>query len=346
MVFPAETASIRECLQAVEAGASNVALGVDGDGRLTGLVTDGDLRRALLAGATLESQAQAYIRRQPATVRPRDSRSSVIDLMVSLGISQVPIVDESGVLLGVHLLRGVLGRTPRPNAALILAGGQGQRLRPLTEQVPKPMLKVAGRPILERVVTHLVGFGIRSVVLAVGYRADVIEEHFGDGSAFGCTITYLREDPDLPRGTAGPIADLVGWALVQESPLLVVNGDLVTQFDVAALLDHHHGAGADMTVGIATYRHNVPYGVIELTSDGVVKAMSEKPEWREYVSAGIYVVDGRVASYVPTEGFFPMNDLIQRAIAEDHRVVGWLCDQDWIDVGMPQDLASARGFKP
>jgi len=195
-------------------------------------------------------------------------------------------------------------------------------------------------------VTHLVGFGIRSVVLAVGYRADVIEEHFGDGSAFGCTITYLREDPDLPRGTAGPIADLVGWALVQESPLLVVNGDLVTQFDVAALLDHHHGAGADMTVGIATYRHNVPYGVIELTSDGVVKAMSEKPEWREYVSAGIYVVDGRVASYVPTEGFFPMNDLIQRAIAEDHRVVGWLCDQDWIDVGMPQDLASARGFKP
>lgn len=344
MVFPADTATVRDCLEAIDRGANSIALAVDGSGRLVGLVTDGDMRRALLAGADLKTPAAAYIRTNPVSVDPGYSRSAVLDLMSSLRISQVPIVSADGTLVGLHLLRGLVGRSPRSNTAVILAGGQGQRLRPLTEEVPKPMLRVAGRPILERVVTHLVGFGIKSIVLAVGYRADVIERHFGDGADFGCSISYLREDPASPRGTAGPLADLGSIGLTAQDPLLVVNGDLVTQFDVAALLDHHLETQAQMTVGVTTYRHFVPYGVVQMTDQGVVTRITEKPEWREFVNAGIYVVDPLITEFIDRERLFPMTELIETSIARGNRVVGWLCDQDWIDVGVPQDLAKAQGL--
>ena len=176
-------ASLRNAMEAIQRGACGIALIVDEAGRLLGVMTDGDVRRALLGGALLDDAVEPSMHRKFTAVLPTTGRSEVLDLLRARSLSQIPIVDERGTLLGLHLLREIVGAVPRPNWAVVMAGGRGERLRPLTDTIPKPMVKVAGRPILERIVHHLVGFGIRRVYLSVNYLSEVIEDYFGDGGA-------------------------------------------------------------------------------------------------------------------------------------------------------------------
>jgi hypothetical protein len=199
-----EGAVLREAMQAIDRGACEIAFVVDASEKLLGTVTDGDVRRALLAGATLEDPVGPVMNRRFTAVDENASRAEVLDLMKARTLGQVPVTDSQGRLVGLHLLREMLGREEKPNWAVVMAGGRGERLRPLTDSIPKPMVCVAGRPILERIVLHLVGQGIRRIFLAVNYMADVIEDHFGDGRSFGCGIQYLREV--RPLGTGGALA--------------------------------------------------------------------------------------------------------------------------------------------
>lgn len=341
-VFDADIATIRDCIKAIQRGGANVAVAVDGQQRMTGIVTDGDVRRAWLNGQSLDDPAALLVQTAPLTVAPDESRSAILELMQARGISQVPVVDGEGRLCGLHLMREFLGRVTRPNTAVILAGGRGTRLMPMTSQIPKPMLPVAGRPILERIVTHLVGFGITEIALAVAFRADAIQSHFGSGERFGCKITYLSEDPDVPLGTGGPLALAARAFPDNADPTLVLNGDLVTQFDVAEMLSHHESEGAQVTIGVINYAHEVPFGVLEL-SEGRVVALDEKPLRIETVSSGIYVLEPEVISRVPPGEFLPITAVIEDSLARGERVVPWNCGQDWIDIGRPNDLARARG---
>jgi len=188
-----EQLTLADALRSIDQGGAGIALVIGDGGRLAGTFTDGDLRRALIRGATLDAELAAYMQRKFTFVRPEAGRAEVLDLMQARLIRQIPIVDAAGMPVGLHLLHEVIGATPRVNWAVIMAGGQGTRLRPITEHVPKPMVTVAGRPILERLVLHLVGFGVRKIYLSVNYLAHIIESHFGDGSHFGCSIEYLRE---------------------------------------------------------------------------------------------------------------------------------------------------------
>ena len=334
-------ASLRSAMQVIQAHSASICLVVDADERLLGSLSDGDVRRALLAGASLEDDVDRWCEPDPSSVRAGTDRASVLDLMRALGVPQIPEVDAEGRLVRLHLLKEIVGGGRRTNRAVILAGGRGTRLRSVTGALPKPMVQVAGRPILERLVLHLVGSGITEIALAVGYGADVIQGHFGDGAAFGCTITYLHEDE--PRGTAGPLRGLLEVGLPSE-PLLVLNGDLVTSFSVSGLLAAHHASGARLTVAAIDYAHEVPFGVLQIGgSDDRIVGLEEKPTWIGTVSAGIYAMDPGLLAEIPEGRPVAMTELIeaclQRGEAGAWRVVG-----EWHDVGQPRDLARAQGI--
>ena len=218
-----------------------------------------------------------------------------------------------------------------------MAGGRGQRLRPLTDTIPKPMLKVAGRPILERIILHLVGFGIRRIFISVNYLSDLIEQHFRDGAAHGCAIEYLRERE--PLGTGGSLGLLPE---TPQHPLLVLNGDLVTQFDVGAMLAHHAAGRYRATVGVHKYAHTVPYGVIEI-ADGRVVHLCEKPTLRWPTNAGVYVLDPALLERIPADTLYPITALVEDCLEKGEPVGAFDLDEDWLDVGQHQELRHARG---
>ena len=309
---------------------------IDDQGKLLGTLTDGDIRRALLGRATLDSEALAYVCREFTSTRVRTARAEVLDLMRARQIEQVPVVDAEGQLAGIHFLREMIGAVERPNWAVIMAGGRGERLRPLTDAIPKPMIRVAGKPILERLVLHLVGYGIRQVYISVNYLGDTIRRHFGDGSAFGCRIGYLQEDK--PLGTGGSLSLLPRRPA---DPLLVMNGDLVTQADIGAMLEMHERGGYKITVGIQEYSHTVPYGCVELDGERIIR-LEEKPVLMRLVNAGIYVLAPAVLDRVPHGQDFPITALIEQSIALGESVGACRVSEDWIDVGHRDQLRQAR----
>ncbi|HAR97332.1 MAG TPA: hypothetical protein DCS11_00195 [Syntrophus sp. (in: bacteria)] len=331
------TARVRDALLSLEVSGVEIVLVVDGDHRLVGILTDGDLRRAILQGTGLEARLDSYLQRKFISVSDQSGRAEVLDLMQARGISQIPIVDDAGRLIGLHTLHAILGSTLRGNWAVILAGGRGERLRPLTDTLPKPMIKVAGRPILERTILHLVGFGITTIYLAVNYMAEMVMAHFNDGGRFGCKIHYLHETK--PLGTGGPLS------LLSERPrlpFLVLNGDLLTQFDVGRMLFHHENQNLMATVGIQEYVHTVPYGVVEV-NDGRILGLREKPAEMWHINTGIYVLDPCLLDRIPPDTFFPLPNLVEECIDRGEAVGAFRIEEDWMDVGRHHDLKVARG---
>ena len=331
-------ATILEALRVIDQGGMAIAFVRDAKGRIVGALTDGDLRRALLGGAALESRSlDAVMRRDFVSVTPDAGRAEVLDLMLARGIEQIPVIDARGRLAGVHSLHGLVGESERDNWAVILAGGRGTRLYPLTEQVPKPMLTVAGRPILERLVLHLMSHGIRRFFISVNYLAEVIEAHFGDGSRFGCQIEYLRESK--PLGTGGPLA-LLPW--VPKAPIIVMNGDLVTQFDAGRMLDGHERSGCVATMGLRPHNVEIPFGVARVQGHRLLE-LREKPTERMLINAGVYVLSRPAVRMVPWNREYPITELFRRCLEKRLKVGAHPLDHDWVDVGRHDELRRARG---
>lgn len=329
--------TLRDALTSLDSSGCQVVLVVDADRRAVGLMTDGDVRRALLRGATLSDLVPPFMRADFKWVSPEARRDDVLDLMQALRISEVPVLDDTRRVLGLHLLHDVLGHQSRENWAVVMAGGRGVRLAPLTDTVPKPMLRVAGRPIIERIVLQLVGAGVTRIFLAVHYLANVIEDHFGTGARFGCRIEYLREES--PLGTAGALA------LLPERPqrsLLLMNGDLMTQADLGAFLDHHESGAYDATVAVRRYLHSVPFGCIDLDGTRIV-GFEEKPTLQKVVNAGIYALSPDFVTRVKADVPRTMPELLSSSIAAGKHVSAWEIQDDWIDVGRRDQLEKARG---
>lgn len=331
----AQTRTLADAMRAIDRGGAGIALVTGDGGELVGTFTDGDLRRALMRGAALDSTLAGYTQREFTHVGPEASRAEVLDLMQARLIRQIPIVGADGRLLGLHLLHEIIGAVPRPNWAVVMAGGQGTRLRPITEHVPKPMVTVAGRPILERLVLHLVGYGVRRIYLSVNYLAHIIENHFGDGQRFGCRIEYLREQTAL--GTGGALSLLPEQP---SAPLLVLNGDLVTQVDLAAMFAFHADGGYVATMGVRRYVHEVPFGCVEIDDQRIVR-LEEKPPIERLVNAGIYVLEPSLLARVPQQ-FFPVTSLFEDCLRNDERVGAFEIQDDWLDVGQRDQLRKAR----
>ncbi|WP_229659821.1 sugar phosphate nucleotidyltransferase [Tersicoccus solisilvae] len=339
-------ATLREALQTIDQGGSSIALVIDDQSRLVGVLTDGDVRRALLAGADLGDPARDVANTTPRTVSPDEGRSRALDLMRSQRITEVPVVDAEGRLQGLHTLTDIVGRKALPNVALIMAGGRGTRLGNLTKDTPKPLMTVADRTIIEWIILGLVDSGITSIYVSVAYLAEKIEAHLGDGSQLGCTITYLHEDPETPLNTAGALGVLHHERPDLAEPIIVTNADLMVRYSAADLLAFHAERGATVTVAARPYTHQIPFGVLELEPGRRVREVVEKPTIECEISSGIYAVSPEALAMVPYLTPYSMPDLIQACIASSRTVSAWPIESDWIDVGTPTDLAKAKGQSP
>lgn len=331
--------TIFRAMEVINANWRELALVEDDAHRIVGLITDGDIRRGLLAGLTLAAPAASVMSRDFRHVGREEGRAHVVDMMRALGIRQVPVLDAERRLVSIHFLRDLICADPKPNCAVIMAGGRGTRLLPLTRQCPKPMVLVAGRPILERLILHLVGHGIRDIFISINYLGEMIESHFQDGSRFGCRLRYLREDK--PLGTGGSLT------LLPEPPahpLVVMNGDQVTQADITAMLEFHQREGVEATLGIRPYNVEIPFGVVE-TDRGRLTGLTEKPIKSYLISTGIYVLSPSVLPLIPRDEEFPITNLFTELHRQGRAVGTHGIEGDWIDVGTPRDLCAANGAK-
>lgn len=330
-------ATLLDAMWAIDSNSQEFVLAIDDEGRASGTITDGDIRRALLRTGRFDLPVIEFLKRDFVFVTPEKSRGNVLDIMRACDIRQIPVLNDEGRPEGFHFLRELIGNCEKAHHAVIMAGGKGTRLRPLTAHCPKPLLHVAGKPILEHLVLHLVGQGIRRIWISVNYLGYMIEEHFGDGAAFGCHIDYLREDQEL--GTAGALSLLPETPV---DPLLVLNGDLITQVDVTALFDFHGRKRQAATMCARGYQYEVPFGVID-ANDCLLTAIREKPSCFFLVNAGIYVVEPELLSLVPANQSFTMPELMEAAMAARLGVAVYDMPDDWLDVGRRSDFDRARG---
>ena len=329
-------ADLRQVMEAIDRSAMQLALVVE-DGAFRGLLTDGDIRRAILKGISLDAPATDVMRIDPVVFHPRDSKDYVIRKMRKHQINHAPLLDEDGRIVDLYILNDLLSKKSRSNPVLLMAGGLGTRLRPLTENMPKPLLKVGNMPILETILTGFIENGFSRFFVSVNYKSEMIESYFGDGSRWDVDIKYLHERKRL--GTAGALC-LLPKEL--QEPVVVMNGDLLTKVDFGEFLDHHVSEGAAATMGVREYSWQVPYGVIEM-EDGQISRITEKPVHRCYVNAGMYVLSPEAIRLVPTEEYLDMPELFRRIMAEGGRTAAYPVRGYWMDIGQMEDFRQAQG---
>jgi len=332
----APSATMREAIARIDAGNAGIVLVTDKDQRLVGTVTDGDVRRGLLRGLSLTDAVTEVMNRTPTTAGHRDDRGAILALMKRKLFHQIPLVDERGRLVGLETLDELLQPGRRETPVVLLAGGLGMRLRPLTEEVPKPMLRIGDKPILESILESFIEYGFYRFHLAVNYKADVIERHFGDGSRWDVEIGYLRETEQL--GTVGPLSLL---ADLPSEPVLVMNADILTRVNFLQLVDYHRANQAVATVCVREHRHTVPYGVVSMSDDSQLVGIEEKPVHRSMVSAGIYVIQPEALRELQPGRHCDMPTFLQSLMARKQRVIGFPIHEFWLDIGRLEDLERA-----
>lgn len=330
--------SISEAIPILDRAGMGILLLCEDARKLVGVLTDGDIRRAILRGVSFEEPCVSIASRNPVVAPPHVSPSEALHLMDhsrDFVVNHLPVVDAEGRVVDLLLRRDLVTEDQLALSAVIIAGGFGTRLRPLTEELPKPMLPVGGRPLMELIIEQLRQAGIRRVNVSTYYRSEEIIKHFGDGRAFGVELNYVTED--RPLGTTGGL----GLMEAPNEPLLVINGDILTRVDFRAMLDFHREQQADMTVAVRQHEFRIPYGVVE--TDGVaITGISEKPVMRHFINAGIYLLNPEVCQFIPNGQPYDMTDLISRLVAESRRVVSFPIREYWLDIGQAADYKQAQ----
>ncbi|MDM4767510.1 nucleotidyltransferase family protein [Pelomonas sp. SE-A7] len=328
--------SLRTALETINQVGCQMVLVVDEQRKLLGTLSDGDARRALLRGLTLTDKAGDAMHATPTTARGNDDRATRLSMMRRLGVHQLPVVDADGIVIGLETVDDFLSTPVRSETVIIMAGGLGSRLKELTHDTPKPMLRVGSRPLLETIVRGFSDQGFRNFYFAVNYKAEQIESHFGDGSRMGINVRYLREQQRL--GTAGALSLLPE---PPQGPIFVTNADLLTKENFAHMVDQHIQSGAVATMGVREYEMQVPFGVVR-ERDGTIEAIEEKPIQRFTVSSGMYVLSPAALELVPSDRFFDMPTLFETLVARGlptrcHRIDGY-----WLDIGRLPDYERAN----
>lgn len=326
---------MREVMQVIDRAGTQIALVTDENGHLLGIATDGDIRRALLRGEGLETPVNKFMNANPVTGLSDEDPSAWQRTMQRHSLRFLPLLNDQGCVQ--ELVRVDSIKEPeRDNIAVLMAGGLGTRLRPLTEHEPKPLLKVGDKPILETIVESFVAQGFRRIKMCINYRGQMIRAHFGDGSAFGAQIEYIEETKRL--GTAGALSLLRERP---EHPFFVMNGDLLTKVDFVRLLEFHKKQTNAATLCVREYRYQIPYGVVQLDKYRIVR-VKEKPVQYYNVNAGIYLLEPAVLDHIPPDQYFDMTTLIEQAIASHVRVGSFPLREYWMDIGRMEDFEQAH----
>lgn len=328
--------TIKEALSIIDGGALKIALVVDEENKLLGTLTDGDIRRAILANKTLDGSVEDIYNKSPTVVSVNESRENIIDICASKKIYQIPVVDDEGHVVSVDVLDELLRPEVHPNTVVLMVGGLGTRLMPLTENTPKPMLHVGDKPILETIVRNFASYGFVDIIMCVNYKSDVIQKYFGAGDRFGVNITYVIEDKRM--GTSGALT-LLPEKL--NEPFFVMNGDLLTNVNFEHLLEFHIKNGADATMCVREYDFQVPYGVVNV-GDGKILSIEEKPVHKFFVSAGIYMLNPKSIEAIPNNEYHDMPMLFEALINKGCNTVSFPLREYWLDIGRIEEYEKAN----
>ncbi|MGG4035785.1 nucleotidyltransferase family protein [Paenibacillus cisolokensis] len=329
-------ATILDALKKLNEGAKQIALIVGNNNVLLGTVTDGDIRRGILKGISFTSSVSNVMNPNPVVARTMDDQDTILALMANRRLHQLPIVNENGQLVDIVFLDDYLRPQRRENWVVLMAGGLGTRLAPLTNDCPKPLLKVGSRPILENILNSFIANGFYQFYISVNYKAEMIMDYFGNGDKWGIQIRYLKEDKRL--GTAGALSLLPERPA---EPVIVMNGDLLTKVNFAQALQFHLDHRASATMCVREYEYQVPYGVVKLDNYRLY-AMEEKPVQRFFVSGGIYILDPEALNYIPENTYFDMPSLFNTLIGQGKHTVAFPIQEYWMDIGRMDDFNQAN----
>jgi dTDP-glucose pyrophosphorylase len=328
--------TIREALNIIDEGGLRIAIVVDESKKLLGVVTDGDVRRGLLAGTSLNDYVSKVMIAKPVIANTQYSNDELFEMMKAKGIMAIPLVDD-GRVVGLKSLHESLQKPQLKNPVFIMAGGFGSRLLPLTDNCPKPMLNVGNKPMLERILLQCINSGFSNFYISTHYMPEVIIDYFGDGSKWGVSIKYVHED--TPLGTGGALGLLPGD--ISKLPLLMINGDVLTTVNFDKLLDFHNNQSAGASICVREYEYRIPYGVVRGDA-GTVISMEEKPTQLFYINAGIYVVNHEVVNQVRLNERIDMPSLLDRSVLKTGKLAMFPIHEYWLDIGHMEDYKRAQ----
>ncbi|APC97529.1 nucleotidyltransferase family protein [Francisella frigiditurris] len=329
-------ATIREAWKVIDSGAMQIALVVDDSDKLIGTLTDGDIRRGFLNGLNMDSSIETIVFRTPITSTIGEAKEDIVKKATLKKIHQIPVVDDKNTVIGLHLLDELSLPQVKPNRVILMVGGLGTRLRPLTNDTPKPMLHVGEKPILQTIVESFVKYGYINITMCVNYKSHLIQDHFSDGSSFGANIEYIFEQSRM--GTAGALT------LLKEKPLepfFVMNGDLLTNVNFESLNDYHRYNLAMATMCVREYDFQVPYGVVKMEGNNIT-SIQEKPVHSFYASAGIYMLSPEAIDYIPQNQFYDMPTLFEKLISAKEKTISFPLKEYWLDIGRIDEYKKAN----
>ncbi|MFW0713415.1 nucleotidyltransferase family protein [Aliarcobacter butzleri] len=328
--------TIKEALKIIDNGALQIALVVNENDILLGTLTDGDIRRGLLKGLDLNSSIKSIIFKTPTIAKISDTKEEILKLALSKKLHQIPIVDERGKILGIQEIEELIKPKDKTNKVILMVGGLGTRLRPLTENTPKPMLKVGNKPILQTIVEKFAEYGYTDIVMCVNYKSHMIQDYFGDGKEFGVNIEYVLENQRM--GTAGALSLLKDKP---NEPFFVMNGDLLTNINFEHLHNYHIATNSIGTMCVREYDFQVPYGVVNI-KDSKIISIEEKPTHKFFVSAGIYMLSPEVLEYIPENQFYDMPTLFEKMISKGKNTISFPLREYWLDIGRIEEYKKAN----
>lgn len=330
-----QNATIKKALKVIAGGNIKIATVVDKKDKLIGTITDGDIRRGFLKGLNINSSIKSIINNKPITGKKNDSKEKLLNIALSREVNQIPIINNKKKLIGIYLIEELIKNKIKFNKVVIMAGGKGTRLRPLTKNTPKPMLKVGNKPILETIIKRFKDCGFKDLIICVNYKSHIIKKYFGNGEKFGVKIEYIREKKKM--GTAGALS-LVKEKLTE--PFFVINGDLLTNLDFGKMLDFHNSHNAIATMSVKEYSINSPYGEVSLSNENIY-SINEKPSYKFFANAGIYILDPKCINLVPKK-FFDMTSLFKKIILTKKKTISFPLDEYWKDIGQLSDYREAN----
>lgn len=327
--------TVKEAMAIIDRGSVQFAVVVDDDLKLLGVLTDGDIRRGLLRGLGLESSIESLINKHPVVANINDTKERILELANEKKLHQIPII-SNGKLIGIQDIREFLAPKNKPNKVILMVGGLGTRLRPLTNDVPKPMLDVGNKPILHTIVENFAKYGYTDIIMCVNYKSEIIKEYFGNGDKFGVKIEYVLESKRM--GTAGALS------LLKERPkddFFVMNGDLLTNVNFEYLHEYHKDSNALASICIRKYEMQVPYGVVNVRANKVT-SIEEKPTQSFFVSAGIYMFSPIVLDFIPKGVFYDMPTLFSKLLKHDFPIHPFPIREYWLDIGRMDEYRRAN----
>ena len=332
-------ATIQDAKHVIETSSMRVVFVVNAHGKLLGIVTQSDYRKSILRCVDKQNPIAAIMNDKPKTVLVAESESEIREFFIKTHLAHLPVVDENGILINVEYYDEHLKIDRQDNWIIIMAGGLGSRLMPLTTDVPKPLLKIGSKPILETIIDNCISYGFDKFYLSVNYKAQMIEDYFGDGSKLGIQISYLKEKKR--KGTAGSLSLLPD---IPSKPFLVMNADLVTDLHFQDLISFHLEHKAIATMCVKEYEFAVPYGVVKV-KDGAIERLDEKPVHKFFVNAGVYVLNPKVLTFLSESKSLDMTDLFNRVIDAKQKTAVFPIHEYWLDIGCADDYQNANSVR-